>query len=208
MLTTYIVASLALIVKPGPDLMCLLATALSESRPRAFALMLGQMTGCWLWVMLLALGVASLLADCPAVMTAIQIVGILYIAYLAVMSLKECRDGLRGESAAAASDVPQAGKFFRRGVAMAASNPLTILFFLAFLPQFMREDSSWSPAMQTIALGTIFCLLVPLFDIPFVLAAGFFRARLSGTAKLPAVLKGISGLILAAVVVLLVLRCL
>lgn len=41
MLTTYIIGSLALIVKPGPDLTCTIATALSDGKARAATLMLG-----------------------------------------------------------------------------------------------------------------------------------------------------------------------
>jgi len=85
MLTTYILGSLALIIKPGPDLMCLLATALSEGRVRALALMAGLICGCWLWILFLSLGVASFFAGHPAVMTAIQIVGVCYIGYLAFL---------------------------------------------------------------------------------------------------------------------------
>ena len=72
MLTTYIIGSLALIVKPGPDLMCTIATALSGGKTRAVTLMLGLMTGCWIWILLLTAGVASFLANHPAAMTAIQ----------------------------------------------------------------------------------------------------------------------------------------
>ena len=59
MLTTYIIGSLALIVKPGPDLTCTIATALSDGKARAATLMLGLVAGCWLWILLLTAGVAS-----------------------------------------------------------------------------------------------------------------------------------------------------
>ena len=73
MLTTYIIGSLALIVKPGPDLTCTIATALSDGKARAATLMLGLVAGCWLWILLLTAGVASFFTAHPATMSAIQI---------------------------------------------------------------------------------------------------------------------------------------
>ena len=53
MLVTYIIGSLALIVKPGPDLTCTIATALSDGKANAATLMFGLIAGCWMWVLLL-----------------------------------------------------------------------------------------------------------------------------------------------------------
>ena len=86
---------------------------------------------------------------------------------------------------------------------MAMSNPLTILFFLAFLPNFTRLESTFSPAVQVLLLGTLFCALVPFIYFPIILAADFFRARLLGSAKATASLKLVSALMLTAVAVIL-----
>ena len=83
------------------------------------------------------------------------------------------------------------------------SNPLTILFFLAFLPNFTREGASMSPATQVFLLGTLFCALVPFIYIPIILAADFFRSRLLGSSKASAWLKLVSALMLAAVAIVL-----
>ncbi len=203
-MTTYIIGCLALIIKPGPDLMCTIATALSEGRARAFTLMSGLIAGCWLWIILLTLGVASFLTEHPAAMLAIQSVGIAYIAYLAAMTFREAFGEWRGGSASDAKAEHRAGwALFRRGIAMSMSNPLTILFFLAFLPGFARSGSSIPPALQTLALGTLFCLLVPFVYGPIILLADSFRARLSGNKHFSAGLKAVSALILAAVVAIL-----
>ena len=54
MITTYVIGCIALIIKPGPDLMCTLATAISDGKARASTLMAGLVLGCWLWIWLLA----------------------------------------------------------------------------------------------------------------------------------------------------------
>ena len=204
MLVTYIIGSLALIIKPGPDLTCTIATALSDGKTRATTLMIGLIAGCWLWILLLTAGVASFFTAHPTTMTVIQIVGAAYIAYLAYGAFA---DAFRSFSAASPDALRPATarglRLFLRGIAMSMSNPLTILFFLAFLPNFTTSSSSLSPAMQTLLLGTLFCALVPFIYFPIILAADFFRARLVGSVKATACLKLVSALMLAAVVAIL-----
>ncbi len=200
----YLIGCFALIIKPGPDLMCTIATALSEGRGKACTLMLGLVFGCWLWVMLLALGVASFFASHPRVMLAIQLAGMCYIAYLAILSFREAVARWRGRGADAPESAGAVGfALFRRGVIMSMSNPLTILFFLAFLPGFTRSDAGLSPTLQTLLLGTAFCAMVPFIYVPIILAADFFRSRLVGNARFMSALTAFSGLILVGVVVVL-----
>lgn len=200
MLTTYIIGSLALIVKPGPDLTCTIATALSDGKTRAATLMLGLIAGCWTWILLLTAGVASFFTDHPATMAAIQIAGAAYIAYLAFSAFVDAIRSFRAASPDALRPATARGvRLFVRGIAMSMANPLTILFFLAFLPSFTTSSSSLSPAAQTLLLGTLFCALVPFVYLPAIVAADFFRARLVGSVKATACLKLVSAVMLAAV---------
>ena len=204
MLTTYIVGCIALIIKPGPDLTCTIATALADGKTRATTLMFGLIAGCWLWILLLTAGVASFFTAHPTTMTIIQIIGAAYIAYLAYGAFADAFRSFRASSPDALRPATARGlRLFLRGIAMSMSNPLTILFFLAFLPNFTTSSSSLSPAMQTLLLGTLFCALVPFIYFPIILAADFFRARLVGSVKATACLKLVSALMLAAVVAVL-----
>ena len=204
MLTTYIIGSLALIVKPGPDLTCTIAMALSDGKARATTLMFGLVTGCWIWILLLTVGVASFFTAHPTTMTAIQIVGAAYIAYLAYGAFADAIRSFRASSPDALRPATSRGvRLFLRGIAMSMSNPLTILFFLAFLPSFTMSSSSFSPAVQTLLLGTLFCALVPFVYLPVIVATDFFRARLVGSVKATACLKLTSAIMLAAVVAVL-----
>ena len=207
MLTTYIIGCVALIIKPGPDLTCTIATALADGKARATTLMIGLIAGCWLWILLLTAGVASFFTAHPTTMTVIQVVGAAYIAYLAYGAFADAFRSFRASSPDALRPATARGlRLFLRGIAMSMSNPLTILFFLAFLPNFTTSSSSLSPAMQTLLLGTLFCALVPFIYFPVILAADFFRARLVGSVKATASLKLVSALMLAAVVAVLASR--
>ena len=207
MLTTYIVGSLALIVKPGPDLTCTIATALSDGKVRAATLMLGLIAGCWLWILLLTVGVASFFSAHPMTMTAIEMAGAAYIAYLAYGAFADAIRSFRAASPDALRPASGQGMLlFLRGIAMSMSNPLTILFFLAFLPNFTSADSTLSPAVQTLLLGTLFCALVPFIYLPAIVAVDFFHERLVGSVKATATLKLVSAIMLAAVVVVLSMK--
>ena len=207
MLVTYIIGSLALIVKPGPDLTCTIATALADGKAKAATLMFGLIAGCWTWVLLLTAGVASFFTAHPATMTAIQIAGAAYIAYLAYAAFADAIRSFRSSSPDALRPATARGmRLFLRGIAMSMSNPLTILFFLAFLPSFTTSSSSLSPVVQTLLLGTLFCALVPFVYLPAIVAADFFRAQLVGSAKATSCLKLVSAIMLAAVVAALAAR--
>ena len=184
--------------------MCTLATAISDGKARASTLMAGLVLGCWFWVLLLSAGVASFFTSHLAVMTAIQLVGIVYIGYLAFGSFREAWAGFRQHGENALNPATATGwRLVGRGVFMSMSNPLTILFFLAFLPTFTRADSALTPAMQVILLGSLFCALVPFIYFPIIIAADFFRSRLLGSAKATASLKLVSALMLASVAIVL-----
>ena len=204
MLVTYIIGSLALIIKPGPDLTCTIATALADGKARATTLMIGLILGCWLWILILAAGVATVFTHHPAVMITIQILGTAYIAYLAVCAFREAWVSFKSAEAGLTGGATARGwRLVGRGILMSMSNPLTILFFLAFLPNFTHEGTSLPPSVQTLLLGTLFCALVPFIYLPFIFAADFFRTRLLGSAKATACLKLVSAILLASVVVIL-----
>ena len=122
MLVTYIIGSLALIIKPGPDLTCTIATALSDGKARAATLMAGLIIGCWLWILVLAAGVASVFTHHPAVMFSIQLVGTAYIAYLAFCAFKEAWASFRSaETDALHGATTRCWRLVGRGILMSMS---------------------------------------------------------------------------------------
>ena len=209
MLVTYIIGSLALIIKPGPDLTCTIATALADGKARATTLMIGLILGCWLWILILAAGVATIFTHHPAVMLSIQIAGTAYIAYLAFGAFREAWASFKSTEAGLTGGATARGwRLVGRGILMSMSNPLTILFFLAFLPNFTHEGASIPPSIQTLLLGTLFCALVPIVYLPFIFACDYFRTRLLGSPKATACLKLVSAMMLTAVVMILALALL
>lgn len=93
-LVTYLIGCVGLIIKPGPDLLCTVSTALSHGRARAICLMGGLVLGCWLWVVLLALGVAAFLQTHSLVMSIIRFCALVPVVYLPIIC---AADALRAQ---------------------------------------------------------------------------------------------------------------
>lgn len=93
-LVTYLIGCVGLIIKPGPDLLCTVSTALSHGRARAICLMGGLVLGCWLWVVLLALGVAAFLQTHSLVMSIIRFCALVPVVYLPIIC---AADALRSQ---------------------------------------------------------------------------------------------------------------
>ena len=93
-LVTYLIGCVGLIIKPGPDLLCTVSTALSHGRARAICLMGGLVLGCWLWVVLLALGVAAFLQTNSLVMSIIRFCALVPVVYLPIIC---AADALRSQ---------------------------------------------------------------------------------------------------------------
>jgi threonine/homoserine/homoserine lactone efflux protein len=112
-------------------------------------------------------GVTSLMLVLSAWLGYLQWAG---IAYLCWLGLKAWRNA-GGETAAAAG--PRAGSAFSQGFVVSLTNPTTLLFFAAFLPQFV--DPARSAGRQTLVLCASFWAMALVFDSGYAVLAGRVR---------------------------------
>lgn len=177
LLLAFLLAAVVLIATPGPDMLFILGQTLSGGARRGWAAMFGIFAGAMVHIALAASGVAALLAASPALFEGLRVAGALYLLWLAAQALRAaCRGGAALRPAAPVRTA------FRDGLVTNLTNPKVILFFLAFLPQFV--DPGRSPAwLQMAILGP----LVPLMALPayglMIAAAGRAAARLSAAAR-------------------------
>jgi threonine/homoserine/homoserine lactone efflux protein len=112
-----------------------------------------------------SIGLAALFAISSVAFTVVKYAGAAYLVYLGIQAL-------RARKAEAEPDMPQPvslRRIFRDGFVVALLNPKTAIFFAAFLPQFMSQDSA--PALQGIALGALFVAIAAVTDSIYALAA-------------------------------------
>ncbi len=125
-------------LSPGPAVMFSMSQAARHGMSGAVAGTAGILLGHVLVFGAVAFGLAALLASYSGAVTAIRIVGALYLLYLGAKMLFAKP---RGTAAVAAAPTPRAhGGLVLQGLAVQLTNPKLLLFVLALLPQFIRPD--------------------------------------------------------------------
>ena len=144
-----------------------------------------------------ALGLALLLASAPVALTIVRLAGAVYLGWLAVTTLRSAT-----RSGSAPRRPPTDGRLLARAVLTNVTNPKVILFFAAFLPQFVRPGHG-PTAVQMLTLGLLFLVVGLVIDSVVGLLAGSF-ATSSPPAVAPAlgVMAGLTFGTLAAVLAL------
>ena len=172
-LLAFTVAALVLIVIPGPAVLFSVGRTLSLGRTGGLLSVLGVSLALIPIVGLVALGVGAVIAQSAALFTTLKIVGALYLMFLGVQAIRHRKDA----AAAAAQPQALARSPFRQlleGFVVGVSNPKTIAFFVAVLPQFIDVDAG-APAVQMMVLGLVFAVLALISDSAWVLAAAAAR---------------------------------
>jgi threonine/homoserine/homoserine lactone efflux protein len=154
-LLSFLFAAVAVTLAPGPDNLMVLSMGVSRGRREGMAFGLGAALGCLSHTTLAALGISALIAASPVAFTALRVAGGLYLLWLGVGALRS--RGSSFEAAPAVGAAPTLRGLFAKGLVANAINPKVILFFLAFLPQFV-DRARGGVASQTAQLGLVFTL--------------------------------------------------
>jgi len=166
----FLSAALLITIAPGPDNLMVLSLGASRGRKLGMAFGLGCAIGCLSHTMLAALGISALIAASPAAFTVLKVLGGLYLVWMGWHALKSRGSTRIGDPA---GRVESPARMFRRGLVANAINPKVVMFFLAFLPQFVvasRGDTAW----QIVQLGVIFTMQAALlFGV-----LGYFAGRI------------------------------
>ncbi|MDD2926320.1 LysE family translocator [Rhodoferax sp.] len=150
---TFLGVSLLLGVTPGPDNVFVMVQSATHGRRAGWLVVLGLCTGLLVHTAAVTLGLAALFAASASAFVVLKFAGAAYLAYLAWQAYRAPVTG--GDTGAALALQPR--QLWLRGVIMNLTNPKVVLFFLAFLPQFV--DPRRGPvAGQLLALGALFML--------------------------------------------------
>ncbi|WP_440708168.1 LysE family translocator [Herbiconiux sp. YIM B11900] len=171
-LWAFAAASLALIVIPGPSVLFVIGRSLALGRKGGFLSVLGNALGMLPAIALVALGVGSIVAESVLVFTVIKFVGAAYLVYLGVQAIRHRHDGTGSPDSTAVR--PSSFRLLREGFVVGVTNPKTIVFFVAVLPQFVAYDRGAIP-VQMAVLGLIFFAIALASDSVWALTAGTAR---------------------------------
>ncbi|MBW1639968.1 LysE family translocator [Microbacterium resistens] len=190
-LLAFAVASLILIAIPGPSVLFVIGRSLSLGRRGGLWSVVGNELGGLIPITAVAFGVGSIVAQSVALFTAVKIAGAAYLAYLGVQAIRHRKDGITA-TAAEAPRRASAATVLRQGFIVGASNPKTIVFFVAALPQFV-DFSAGAVPVQMLVLGLVFTVIAFVCDGAWALAAGTARAWFARSPRRLAAVRATGG---------------
>lgn len=198
----YLLASILIIIAPGPSVLFVIARAIAWGRKTAVFTVLGNVAGAYLLSIFVALGLGPVLQRSNLAYAVIQWGGGAYLVYLGL-------DAIRHRKVHAANMTQQTGMqpslsaSVRDGFWVGVLNPKTLVFFAAVLPQFIDRNRGHVTA-QLLLLGALFAILALMSDGSWGLLAGTARQWLATDAGRLIKLRTIGGFVMIGLGVLVI----
>lgn len=192
LLATFAVASVLLIVVPGPSVLFVISRGVALGRKAALLTVLGNEAGVMVQVLVVAAGLGAVLERSAVLFDAIRFVGAAYLVYLGVQAVRHRREL---STVLDVTATRPSRHIFREGFVVGLTNPKIIIFFTAVLPQFVAPTAGPVP-VQLFILGSLFALIALVLDSCWGMAAGTARAWLAGRPHRLERLGGAGGLVI------------
>ncbi len=163
----FVVASLVLLLTPGPAVLYIVARSVQQGRAAGLVSVLGIHLGTIVHIVAASVGLSALLVSSALAFEIVKYLGAAYLIWMGVRTLM-ARDPDPASPGVAAAPL---ARVFRDGFVVNLFNPKTAIFFLSFLPQFV-DPARGAVHAQILVLGLTFMALGMLSDGMFALAAG------------------------------------
>lgn len=171
-LTTFIVAAFIMVAIPGPTVLFTIGRAMALGRLGGFLSILGTAVGSILLVIGVALGVGTVIAQSAVLFTVVKVLGAGYLVFLGIQAIRHRKDAA---NAIAGAQPQRSGlRLLTEGFIVGVTNPKSIAFFLAILPQFVDLHAGSVP-LQLFVLGAIVVAIGVACDAVWVLLASAAR---------------------------------
>jgi threonine/homoserine/homoserine lactone efflux protein len=178
-LLTFAIAAALLIALPGPSVLFVIGRTLALGRRAGLLSVVGNASGMLVQTSLVALGVGAIVAQSIVVLTIIKFAGAAYLVFLGIQAIRHRRD----VSAPVEQGAPRSTlRLLSEGFVVGITNPKSIIFFVAILPQFIDPAAGAIP-LQLAELGLVFVLLALIMDSTWVFTAGAARQWFARSPK-------------------------
>ena len=186
----FVLATAVLMLIPGPNVALIVANSVSYGTRFGLLTVAGTSSAMVIQLALTALGMSALLGELAGVFEWVRWIGVAYLIWLGVQQiLADPVDLTRTRP-----QPKSAREIYLRGFLVSLTNPKTLLFYGAFLPQFISPDHPAGP--QIALLSITFVTVAMLLDGAWACAAGRARGLLGARGKLRNRLSG--GLLIGA----------
>ena len=165
--TAFLLITVILFLTPGPIVTLIIATAARDGTRAALLIVAGASTGTSVLLVFIAFGLGWILKTSAEIFDMLRWVGAAYLIWLGIQAWRHA-------GSVAAAVAPPAHVHARRGFLVALTNPKTIAFFTAFLPQFI--DPALPVERQLLVMCACSVLLGAVLDSGWAVLAGFGRA--------------------------------
>jgi threonine/homoserine/homoserine lactone efflux protein len=192
----FTLASLVIIVIPGPGVLFVVGRALAHGRRTALATAAGHAAGNYAVAACVAVGLGTLLQRSAQVFIAVKLAGALYLVFLGVQAIRHRHSLASAMSSAAGAS--GGWRALRDGFIVGITNPKTFILFGAILPQFVNRSEGNVPA-QMLLLALISVCMGLACDSTWGLAASALRAWFARSPRRYALVGGAGGLAMIGV---------
>ena len=199
----FLTASILLTLAPGPDILYLLTKSLSDGTKAGIIWACGLVSGIVFHTTLVMVGVAALIKSSATAMLLLKIFGAAYLLFLAFGAFKSAQANKK-ISLSRADKKFSSTALYKRGVLMNVLNPKVLLFFLAFLPQFVKVSSSGA-SLTILFLGVVFAAQALIIFSIVAIFAGRVRNLLLRRKNIGRILNFVEAAVLALIAVTLIL---
>ena len=172
--TAFLLITAVLIVVPGPIVTLVISTGATQGVRAALTTVAGTTLGNVVLLATIAIGLNWVVAHAGLLFEALRWIGAAYLVWLGIQAWRHA-----GRSGEALKDSGR--RRFLRGLVVALSNPKTIVFFTAFLPQFL--DPALPAGPQLAAMCAASALMAAITDSGWAIAAGLGGAWLMKPAR-------------------------
>ena len=190
----YLIATVLIILAPGPSVLFTIARAIAWGRVAASATVIGNAFGMFLVSVLVAFGLGPLLQSSKLFYNGIQWAGGAYLIYLGYAAIAASRVDAQGMQKTEGSK-PSFFTSLKNGFWVGVLNPKSVVFFAAILPQFVDQEKN-NVTAQLLLLGAIFATVALISDGSYGLLAGTVRSWLAGDVKRLIFMRRLGGVVM------------
>jgi homoserine/homoserine lactone efflux protein len=174
----FCLASAVLILIPGPNVALIVANSVAHGPRYGFLTVSGTTSAAVIQLILTILGMTTLLTVMADWFDWLRWAGVVYLVYLGVRAWR----ALPIDLTKARPEPRSPGNIYLRGFLVSLTNPKTLLFYGAFLPQFVNLQGNVTA--QLVLLAVTFLVIALTLDCAWALLAGRFRAALAVNGKI------------------------
>lgn len=190
-LVTFLIASIVIIIVPGPSVLFTLARGVAWGRTVAVLTVLGNSLGTLLLSIIVAFGLGPLLTHSHSFSVILQLAGGCYLGWLGADALRHRREHARAMTDREA-ERPRPRRIIRQGFTVGVLNPKSLIFFAAVFPHFV-EPSRGNVTVQLVLFGVIFSVMAFASDSTWGIIAGTAREWLADSPTRLVVLRSVGG---------------